>query len=299
MSIPSLSELCLIKAFQQGLTNSPDEKTLFYPQLRDVSERLVDQINPGLLLEQKIDPVNACFQIYQKASEAVRRSPSLANRSLAWISLSPSFTRLKNTLLKEWKEKSFQLDWISKISHTKDFIELFDLLLKLSPERVEVRNGFVLQAEDLCLAFLVRHDYWLGIGYVVQQGANPNIELPRKADDASKNLLHWSIGQNGFNLMTMALIHSRIDINLLDHNDKSPLELLAAKVPFLASPGYDLESALKFLIKKGADLSSYGQKTLEQVKRNQVPCHQGTHADKEKKRCQIIEMLEQEMGLRR
>lgn len=294
-TIPSLQELCLNKTLEKGLISLLDEEMF---QVQMIAEKIIAQINPALLLEEKVDLLSEYRTISQNAGEAVKTNPSLANRALSWISLQPSFDDLKNRAFWSLKTQNSHFDWELEMSRIRDFSQLFDFLIRHSPPQIQIKNGSILQAEDLCLLFIARHNYWAGIAYVVEQGANLSMKFCCGPDNPSKNLLHTSIHQNGFNLMTMALIHSGIDINLEDYNGRSPLELLASKVPLLARPGYDLKSALNFLIKKGADLISYGRKALNQVKINHVPCFRGGLAEKEESRRQVIEMLEEAIEFR-
>ncbi|HAB99030.1 MAG TPA: hypothetical protein DCE71_04340 [Parachlamydiales bacterium] len=293
--LPSLQELCLTKVLQSGLAFVDDEVN---PEVQAIAERIVSGINPVQRLQKDTNWISEYQEVVKSATKAVKADRFLANRSLSWISLQPSFNTLKNKLFWELKRKKIPFDWELEMTRIIDFPQLFDLLMRHTPLQVRVRNGPILQAEDVCLLFVARHNYWAGIAYAIEQGANPSIEFSRRPDDPSRNLLHWSIHKNGFNLMTIALICSGININLEDYDGKSPLELLAGKVPLIAKPGYDLKSALQLLIYRGADLHSYGQKALDQVKMNRIPCLQEDFHAKEKNRQEVIAMLENTMECR-
>ncbi len=291
-SLPSLQELCLTRVLQNGLDLFDADD---YSRIEEVAERISSEINPVLRLKEHTDWIAEYYAILAKAGESIKTDRSLAHHSLSWILLQPSLNKLKSEVFWDLKSRNIPFHWEVEMSKIKDFPHLFDLLIRHFPLQMKMKDSPILQAEDLCLLFVARHNYWAGIAYIVEKGANLSIQFPQTPDDPNRNLLHWSIRQNGFNLMTMALIYSGIDLHVPDYEGKTPLELLAEKVPLLAQPGYDLQSALKFLMQKGADVRSLGPKILDQVKLNQIPCLHGSFSEKEKKRQEIIEMIEEAM----
>ncbi|MBX9744539.1 MAG: hypothetical protein K2X08_04950 [Chlamydiales bacterium] len=289
--IPSLQELGIRTVFSSFTPNdlSEWEKTC----LRHSCEAVIFKLEPEVLFF-KIDPIKRCSEIYAEAFKKSENNKEFTHRSWSWMISYPRLQTFIQKTISEIQNRYFkgalaasQLDLLSVIGEIKDPNELIDVLIESAP--LQVGKEHKISSVDACLAYCVYQGFSEAIPFLLERGANMDVMI---STYPHKTFLHWSIVNHGFNRTTIALIEAGANVNVEDALGRSPLELLAAKVPLVAREGPDLYTALDYLIRRGADVSLYGVKALEQAKKNHVFCHKSSSKEQKIQRQKVIELLQ-------
>lgn len=289
--IPSLQELGIKTVFSSFTPNdlSEGEKAC----LRHSCGAVILKLEPEVFFSKK-DPIQRCSEIYAEACMKSKSNKEFANRSWRWIISYPGLQKFIQKTI--WEIQSRHLKGIlavgelrltSVLREIKDPSELIDVLINSIP--LQVGNEHKVSPIDACLAYCVYQGFSEAIALLLERGAYLDIMISKYPN---KTFLHWSIERNGFNRMTIALIEAGANVNIEDALGRSPLELLAAKVPLVAKSGLDLYTALDFLIKRGAAVNLYGAKALERVKKNHVLCHISSAKEQKMQRQKVIALLQ-------